>query len=72
MAADGTVCAVIGDATTRNAGFASLRCTSGLVVDLEAFQARRMLPSNPYDVVSDGGNAGTSVTERQTTSCTST
>jgi hypothetical protein len=56
MAADGTVCAVIGDATTRNAGFASLRCTSGLVVDLEAFQARSMLPSNPYDVVSDGGN----------------
>jgi hypothetical protein len=33
-----------------------VRCTSGLVVDLEAFQARRMLPSNPYDVVSDGGN----------------
>jgi hypothetical protein len=56
MAADGTVCAVIGDATTRNAGFASLRCSSGLVVDLEAFQARSKLPSNPYDVVSDGGN----------------
>jgi hypothetical protein len=56
MAADGTVCAVISDATTRNAGFASLRCISGLVVDLEAFQAKSMLPSNPYDVVSDDGN----------------
>jgi hypothetical protein len=55
MAPDGTVCAVIGDATTRNAGFATLRCTDGLVVDLEAFQARSRLPSNPYDVVSDGG-----------------
>ena len=55
MAADGTVCAAIGDATTRNAGFATLRCTNGLVVDLEVFQARSRLPSNPYDVVSDGG-----------------
>jgi hypothetical protein len=54
MAADGTVCAAIGDATTPNAGFATLRCTNGLVVDLEAFQARSKLPSNPYDVVSDG------------------
>ena len=54
MAPDGTVCAVIGDATTQNAGFATLRCTDGLVVDLEAFQARSRLPSNPYDVVSDG------------------
>jgi hypothetical protein len=55
MAADGTVCAAIGDATTPNAGFAALRCTSGLTVDLEAFQASNKLPSNPYDVVSDGG-----------------
>ena len=55
MATDGTVCAAIGDATLRNAGFATLRCTDGLVVDLEAFQARSRLPSNPYDVVSDGG-----------------
>jgi hypothetical protein len=46
---------VIGDATTRNAGFATLRCTDGLVVDLKAFQAKSRLPSNPYDVVSDGG-----------------
>ena len=45
---------MIGDATTQNAGFATLRCTDSLVVDLEAFQARRELPSNPYDVVSDG------------------
>ena len=56
MAADGTVCAAIGDATIRGAGFATLRCTNGLVVDLEAFQARSKLPSNPYDVVSDGGD----------------
>jgi hypothetical protein len=54
MAPNGTVCAVIGDATTQNAGFATLRCTDGLVVDLEAFQARSKLPSNPYDAVSDG------------------
>ena len=54
MAPNGTVCAVIGDATKKNAGFATLRCTDGLVVDLEAFQARSRLPSNPYDVVSDG------------------
>jgi hypothetical protein len=56
MAADGTVCAAIGDATMQHAGFATLRCTNGLVVDLEAFQARSKLPSNPYDVVSDGGD----------------
>jgi hypothetical protein len=55
MAADGTVCAAIGDATAAHAGFAALRCTSGLMVDLEAFQASNKLPSNPYDVVSDGG-----------------
>jgi hypothetical protein len=51
----GAACAAIGDATAPNAGFAALRCTSGLTVDLEAFQARNKLPSNPYDVVSDGG-----------------
>jgi hypothetical protein len=56
MAADGTVCAAIGDATIRGAGFGTLRCSNGLVVDLEAFQARSKLPSNPYDVVSDGGD----------------
>jgi hypothetical protein len=54
MAADGTVCAAISDATAPNDGFATLRCTNGLVVDLEAFQAQSKLPSNPYDVVSDG------------------
>jgi hypothetical protein len=54
MAADGTVCVVIGDATKQDAGFASLRCSSGLMVDLEAFQARTRQPSNPYDVVWDG------------------
>jgi hypothetical protein len=55
MAADGTVCAAIGGATRQDPGFATLRCTNGLVVDIEAFQARSRLPSNPYDVVSDGG-----------------
>jgi hypothetical protein len=55
MAADGTVCAVIGDAPAKlDAGFGTLRCTSGMVVDLHAFQARHRLPSNPYDVVWDG------------------
>lgn len=55
MAADGTVCVVIGDAPAKpTAGFGTLRCNSGLVVDLKAFQARRRLPSNPYDVVWDG------------------
>jgi hypothetical protein len=55
VAADGTVCVVIGEAPTKpDAGFATLRCSSGLVVDLHAFQARRRLPSNPYDVVWDG------------------
>jgi hypothetical protein len=54
MAGDGTVCAAIGDATKRNAGFATLRCTNGLVVDIKEYQARSRLPSNPYDVVSDG------------------
>ena len=47
MAADGTVCAAMGDATAPNAGFAALRCTSGLTVDLEAFQTSNKLPSNP-------------------------
>jgi hypothetical protein len=55
VAADGTVCAVIGDAPTKpGAGFGTLRCSSGLIVDIHAFQARRKLPSNPYDVVWDG------------------
>jgi hypothetical protein len=56
MAADGTVCAVIAGATRRNAGFSTMRCSNGLVVDLEAFQGRTKLPSNPYDVVPDGGD----------------
>jgi hypothetical protein len=54
MAADGTVCAAIGSATRQDPRFATLRCTDGLVVDIEAFQARSRLPSNPYDVVWDG------------------
>jgi hypothetical protein len=39
MAADGTVCAAMADATTRNARFATLRCTNGLVVDLKGLRA---------------------------------
>jgi hypothetical protein len=38
MAADGTVCAVIGDATRTGAGFSTLRRSDGLVADLEAHE----------------------------------
>ena len=34
---DGTVCPVIGDVATQNAGFATLRCADGLVIVLQAF-----------------------------------
>jgi DNA-binding beta-propeller fold protein YncE len=59
MAADGTVCVVIGDATRERAGFSTLRCTSGLVADLEAYEQTAELDgrdraSNPYDVAWDG------------------
>jgi hypothetical protein len=59
MAADGTVCVVVGDATREGAGFSTLRCTSGLVADLEAYERTvnpdgRELASNPYDVAWDG------------------
>jgi hypothetical protein len=59
MAADGTVCAVIGDATREGAGFSTLRCSDGLVADLEAYERaanpdERELASNPYDVAWDG------------------
>jgi hypothetical protein len=59
MAADGTVCAVIGDATREGAGFSTLRCSNGLVADLEAYERaanpdRRERASNPYDVAWDG------------------
>jgi hypothetical protein len=61
MAADGTVCAVIGDATRTGAGFSTLRCSDGLVADLEAYEQAanpdgRELASNPYDVAWDGGD----------------
>jgi hypothetical protein len=54
MAADGTVCAVIGDATRPRAGFSTLRCTDGLVADLEAYERAhnpdgRELASNPAE-----------------------
>jgi hypothetical protein len=59
MANDGTVCAVIGDATREGAGFSTLRCSDGLVADLEAHERAanpdgRELASNPYDVAWDG------------------
>jgi hypothetical protein len=59
MAADGTVCAVIGDATREGAGFSTLRCSNGLVADLEAYERAanpdgREPASNPYDVAWDG------------------
>jgi glucose/arabinose dehydrogenase len=61
MAPDGTVCAVVGDATRERAGFSTLRCTGGLVADLEAYEQAhnpdgRELASNPYDVAWDGGD----------------
>jgi hypothetical protein len=59
MAADGTVCVVVGDATRERAGFSTLRCTDGLVADLEAHERAanpdgREHASNPYDVAWDG------------------
>ena len=61
MAPDGTVCVAIGDATRPAAGFSTLRCSGGLVADLEAYERAanpdgRELASNPYDVVWDGGD----------------
>jgi hypothetical protein len=61
MAPDGTVCVVIGDATRPRAGFSTLRCSDGLVADLEAYEQAanpdgRELASNPYDVAWDGGD----------------
>jgi hypothetical protein len=59
MAADGTVCVVIGDSTRPRAGFSTLRCSGGLVADLKAYEQAanpdgRELASNPYDVAWDG------------------
>jgi hypothetical protein len=61
MAADGTVCVAIGDATRPRAGFSTLRCSGGLVADLEAYEQAANpdggeLASNPYDVAWDGGD----------------
>jgi hypothetical protein len=55
------VCVAIGDATRPRAGFSTLRCSGGLVADLEAYERAanpdgRELASNPYDVVWDGGD----------------
>jgi hypothetical protein len=61
MAPDGTVCVVIGDSTRPRAGFSTLRCSGGLVADLEAYEQAanpdgREHASNPYDVAWDGGD----------------
>ncbi|MGI8927283.1 MAG: ScyD/ScyE family protein [Tepidiformaceae bacterium] len=61
MAPDGTLCVVIGDAAREGAGFATLRCSDGLEVDLEAFERERnpdglAFESNPYDVAWDGAD----------------
>jgi glucose/arabinose dehydrogenase len=60
MAVDGTVCAVIADATRPRAGFSTLRCSDGLVADLEVYAQTatdgRERASNPYDVAWDGGD----------------
>jgi hypothetical protein len=61
MAPDRTVCVVIGDSTRPRAGFSTLRCSGGLVADLEAYEQAanpdgRELASNPYDVAWDGGD----------------
>ena len=59
MNAAGVTCAVVGDGP--RAGFATMQCNDGLVVDLKAFEQAnnpdgRALESNPYDIVSDGGD----------------
>jgi hypothetical protein len=63
VAADGTVCAVIGDATRPRAGFSTLRCTDGLVADLEAYEQAanpdgRELASNPTTWPGTAATAG--------------
>lgn len=59
MNAAGVACVVIGDGP--RTGFATMRCTDGLVVDLKAFEREnnpdgRAMESNPYDIVSDGSD----------------
>jgi hypothetical protein len=62
MAADGTVCVVIGYADRPAAeGFNTLRCTDGLRVDLKKFEEEHNpdgleIDSNPFDIVWDGGD----------------
>ena len=58
MNAAGVTCVVIGDGPRE--GFATMHCSDGLAVDLKAFEREknpdgRAIESNPYDIVSDGG-----------------
>lgn len=58
MAADGTVCAVIGGGPPGRPDFASLRCTSGLAIDLAAWERDHnpdglAVESDPFDVAWD-------------------
>ena len=55
MAPDGTLCVVIGDGPA-DRGFAEMRCTDGLRVDLKAYELANNpegmeLESNPFDIV---------------------
>jgi len=62
MAADGTVCVVIGYADRPPAeGYNTLRCTDGLRIDLKKFEAEHNpdgleVDSNPFDIVWGGGD----------------
>lgn len=62
MALDGTVCVVIGDGPDGR-GFAEMRCSDGLRVDLKAYERANNpgggeLESNPFDIVYSGDGPG--------------
>jgi hypothetical protein len=61
MAADGTVCAVIGDTTREQAGFSTLRCSDGLAADLEAYE-RAVNPDGREQASNPTTWSGTAVT----------
>jgi len=53
--------AVDGDATTRDAGFATLHCTDHLVVDSRRCWSASLLPSGPPPGATAGRTAAVSV-----------
>ncbi len=62
MASDGALCVVIGDGPDGR-GFAEMRCTDGLRVDLKAYERANNpgggeLESNPFDIVYAGDGPG--------------